>query len=194
MMTHEKCFNRFLLLWAVELISAIGSGLTAFALVATSFQSTGMASAAGMILLVSFLPSFLIRPLAGAMADRFDRRKIMIIGNLGAAGSIGFILAREIHSPGSINLFYPGLAGASLFTGLINPAYKATVSELLPESLYKRAGGLNQLLSAAPLLLSPIITGFLMKFSPLRTILLADIVTFLISAGGITLLYRLLSR
>lgn len=60
-----RSFNKFLLLWFGEFISAIGSGLTAF------------------------LPSFLFAPIAGVFADRYDRRLLMVLGDSLSASLFG---------------------------------------------------------------------------------------------------------
>ena len=90
-MTGKKIFKRFLTVWAGELLSSIGTGLTAFTLTAHAFIKTGLASGPSMILLASFLPSFLLRPLGGILADRMDRRLLMITGSLGSALGVRMI-------------------------------------------------------------------------------------------------------
>ncbi|PTQ55681.1 MAG: Macrolide-efflux protein [Candidatus Carbobacillus altaicus] len=69
-------------------MSSIGSGMTAFSLVVYAFERTQMATSVALITLLSFLPSILLRPIGGVLADRFDRRAMMIIGDLGSASAI----------------------------------------------------------------------------------------------------------
>ena len=75
----NKSFKKFLLLWSGELISAIGSGLTSFGLGIYVYQQTGRVSSTALITLLAFLPSLLLSPIAGVLADRYDRRLLMIL-------------------------------------------------------------------------------------------------------------------
>ncbi len=180
--------SRFLTLWTLEMLSSIGSGLTVFALTAYVFTNTGRAGSSSTILLVSFLPSFLIRPFAGVLADRFNRLNIMIFGNAASAAVMALLLIPSGGTLGTDITSYSALAGISLLGGVMNPAYKASVSDLVPPSLYSRAAGMNQMVSGAPLLLSPFAAGFMMAHWSIKTILITDIISFLIAASGISVL------
>lgn len=178
----KRAFRRFLIIWSGELLSSLGTGLTAFALTVYAFEQTGQAGSSARILLASFLPSFLLRPVGGVLADRMDRRVLMIIGNTGSAAGISLILIMLSLDQGKPGVLYPGIILCSSFSAFLNPAYKASVSDLVPSRLYSRVSGLIQLAGAAPLLLSPLIAGVLMAFLDIRYILTADVMTFLISA------------
>jgi len=84
MNVQNKNFKGFFIIWLGQLMSAIGSGLTAFALGVYVFQKTQSATSFSLIILFSFLPSFILHPFGGVLADRFDRKNMMIIGDLGA--------------------------------------------------------------------------------------------------------------
>ena len=67
-----------------------------------------------------------------------------------------------------------------MFSSLLEPSYKATVSDLLTEDQYSKASGLNQL-GSAKYLISPLIAGFILKHSDISLILLIDIFTIIIT-------------
>ncbi|MBW4636468.1 MAG: MFS transporter [Iphinoe sp. HA4291-MV1] len=86
----------FIFIWFGQIISAIGSGLTSFALGIWVYQRTGSATDLALISLFATIPRIAISPLAGALVDRWNRRYCMIISNFGAAVSIvaiAFLLA-----------------------------------------------------------------------------------------------------
>ena len=85
----------FRVLWFGQLISTIGSGMTAFALGVYVFQRTNSATDFAWIFLVGMLPRAIFSPIAGVLADRFDRRRLMIASDLGAmiGPGIAFALA-----------------------------------------------------------------------------------------------------
>ena len=178
----NKAFYGFLVIWAGEFLSGIGSGLTAFALAAYAFRQTGLASSAAMIYLCTFLPAFLLRPAGGVLADRMDRRLLMIAGNLGSGLGIAIILLLMNVNKDALWLIYPGAVLSSVFTAVHSPSYKASVSDFLPKELYEKASGMLQLSGTAPLLAAPFIAGLLMSFFDIYLILIIDILTFLISA------------
>lgn len=74
----------FCLVWFGQLISLIGSGLTGFALGVWVYQTTGSATQFSLIYFCTELPVILVAPIAGAIADRWDKRKVMIISDAGA--------------------------------------------------------------------------------------------------------------
>ena len=82
--------SQFLVVWVGQLVSAIGSGLSAFALGVYAFRSTGLATSYALIVLCAFLPSFVLKPVGGVLADCFDRRLLIVIGDLGAAAGLAF--------------------------------------------------------------------------------------------------------
>lgn len=174
----NKSFGRFLIVWLGELVSCIGSGLTAFSLGVYVYQRTQTATSVALVTLCAFLPSILLSPIGGVLADRFDRRLMMILGDLGSASGLVFVLV--IMLTGNIELWqiYLGVALSSVFVALLEPAYKATVTDLLTEEQFAKASGLVQIAGSSKFLLSPIIAGFLMSITDIKTILIIDIMTF----------------
>jgi MFS family permease len=82
-------------------------------------------------------------------------------------------------------VIYTGVAASSVFVALQNPAYKASVTDLLDEEAYSKAGGLMQLSESSRFLISPILAGFLLSFMKIEYILMVDIATFLIAVFSV---------
>ncbi|MCX7709932.1 MAG: MFS transporter [Clostridia bacterium] len=177
----NNLFAKFLIVWFGQLISNIGSGLTAFTLGVFVYQKTHSATSYALIILFSFLPSLLLKPVGGVLADRFDRRLMMIIGDLGSALGLLFILGFTISGNLAVWQIYAGAAISSIFAAFQNPAYKASVSDFLTEEMYARASGLMQLASSSQYLVSPVISGILFSLMDIEYILMIDISTFLIA-------------
>ncbi len=181
-----------MVLWAGQLMSGLGNGMTAFALGVYVFGQTRSVSGFALIALCLYLPSILLRPLGGVLADRFDRRIMIVIGEIGSAAGVVFILASlltGLAGPGAYWKLYLGITVSSAFTALQSPAYKASVTDLLTEGQFSRAGGMVQLASSAQHLLSPILAGILMSAGNIITILIIDISTF-----GLAILAALIIR
>ncbi len=181
MKQSNKSFHKFLFLWSGELISAIGSGLTSFGLGVYVYQLTGKASATALITLLAFLPSILLGPFAGVLADRYDRRLMMILGDSLSALGLFFILFCMLGGEIRIWQICIGVVISSVFSSLLDPAYKATVTDLLTEDQYSRASGLVQAAGSAKYLISPIIAGLLLSVSDIKLLLIIDICTFFVT-------------
>ncbi|WP_245742619.1 MFS transporter [Fontibacillus panacisegetis] len=98
MNSSGKSFRKFLLLWSGQLTSAIGSGLTSFGLGIYVFQQTGKASAMALVTLLAFMPSLLLSAFAGVLADRYDRRLLMMLGDSLSATGLIYILISDIKT------------------------------------------------------------------------------------------------
>ncbi|MFS0557831.1 MFS transporter [Brevibacillus sp. 179-C9.3 HS] len=190
MSVMDKAFRRFLIMWLGQLFSAIGSGLTAFALGVFVFQKTQSTMSYSLIILFSFLPSFLLLPISGVLADRFDRKKMMIIGDIGSIAGIMFILLVMLSGHMELWHIYVGVAISSISAALLNPAFKAAVSDLVSEEMYSQASGLIQLASSAQYLISPLIAGFLLTVFDIKLVLLIDIITFLLAVGAVLMIMK----
>lgn len=76
-----------------QLIAKTGNGLTPFALTIYAYQHTGLSTSVALITLAGFLPAVLLAPPAGVLADRFDRTRLMAIGNIICAVALGLVWA-----------------------------------------------------------------------------------------------------
>ncbi len=178
---QKKSFNTFLIFWTGQLISGIGSGLTGFALGIYVFQKTHSATYYSLVLLTSFLPSLLLKPIGGTLSDRMDRRLLMIMGDLGSAVGVLFIVMMMYAGNDSLWVIYAGTFISSIFVAFQNPAYKASITDLVEKDFYTKASGLMQLAESSRYLVSPIIAGFLMKWVDIKLILMLDAASFLIA-------------
>ncbi|BAH41725.1 conserved hypothetical membrane protein [Brevibacillus brevis NBRC 100599] len=190
MNAHDKAFRRFLIIWSGQLLSAIGSGLTAFALGVFVFQQTQSTMSYSFIILFSFLPSFLLLPFSGVLADRFDRKKMMIIGDIGSIAGILFIFLVMLSGRMELWHIYLGVGISSISAAILNPAYKAAVSDLVSEEMYSQASGLIQLASSAQYLISPLIAGLLLSTFDIQLVLLIDMMTFLLAVGAVLMIMK----
>ena len=180
-MNDKKSFHKFMLLWAGGFISAIGSGLTSFGLGVYVFQQTGSASAVALVTLFAFLPSLLLSPVAGVLADRFDRRLLMILGDGLSAIGILYILICTLSGGAQLWQICVGVTVSSVFSSLLEPAFKATITDLLTEEEYTKASGLVGISNSAKFLISPILAGLLLAIANIELLLIIDIGTIFLT-------------
>ena len=180
-MKRNTNLRRFILLWAGELISSIGGGLTSFGLGVYIFQQTGSAASMSLITLLGFLPTLLLSVPAGVLVDRYDRRLLMMIGDGCSALGILFILICMMKGGASLIQICIGVLISAVFSALLEPAFRATITDLLTKEEYSRAGGLVSLAGSARYLLSPVLAGFLLTISDVKLLLVIDICTFFLT-------------
>ncbi|NMD38536.1 MAG: MFS transporter [Christensenellaceae bacterium] len=181
----SKGFKQFLILWLGDLIASIGSGMTAFGLGVYVWQLTGSALDVGMVETAALLPAILLAPIAGVLADRYDRRLLMVLGDFVSA--LGLILMLILMALGNIKVlqivFCVGFN--SVFVSLLSPAFKATITDLLSEEEYTKASGMMGISSSSKFLISPVLGGIIMAAFGMEVILLIDIFTIFITIMAI---------
>ena len=174
-------YGRFLLLWAGEFISSIGGGLTSFGLGLYIFQKTGSAADMALLTFLGFVPCLLLTAPAGVLADKYDRRLLMMIGDGLSGLGVLFILICMLTGEAQLWQIYLGTTISSVFSALLGPSYTATITDLLTKEQYSKANGLISMAGSARYLFSPVIAGFLLAVSDIKLILIIDICTFFLT-------------
>lgn len=171
----------FLVVWAGQLISTIGSGLTVFALDVWIYQETGSITLFALNMLAYAMPSLLLSPIAGALADRWDRRLLMILSDTGAGlSTLVIAILAFTHHLEVWHIYLATIVNASCGT-FQWPAYSAATTLLVPKNQLGRASGMLQIGEATSQLIAPAIAGGILVTVGLQGVILVDFVTFLIA-------------
>lgn len=182
--------KKFMTIWVGEFISSIGSGMTAFAVAIYVYQQTASVTLVSLVALLAFLPMILLSPVGGILADRYDRRLMMILGDSLSVLGLLIIFVSIQTGKGGFLLLCIGVTISSVFVSLLEPAYRATVTDLLSEDEYARASGLVQIAANAKYLLSPFIAALILTVTDIRAILLFDMATILVTVLTISSVRR----
>jgi len=186
--------KKFMTIWAGEFIANIGSGMTAFALSVYVYQLTKSVTWVSVITILAYLPTILLNPVGGILADRFDRRLMMICGDLFSAIGLIYILISIQTGHGGMTPILIGLIINSVFVSLLDPSYKATVTDLLTEEEYAKASGLVQIAGNAKYLISPALAGLILGFADIRVILIIDICTIFVTVFAVASVRRTIEK
>ncbi len=165
-------------IWVGQLVSLFGTQLTGFGVSVWVFQQTHSATRYAMIALVATLPTLLLGPLAGAVADRKSRRLVMLAGDMGSA--LGTLALLVLFATGTIELWHLYLlVGATSVCSVFQaPAFQAAITTLVPKRQYGRVGGLLSLAPALVNLAAPPLAGFLLVRVGIERVLLLDLASF----------------
>jgi DHA3 family macrolide efflux protein-like MFS transporter len=171
----------FRIVWLGQLLSVLGSGLSAFALGVWVYQQTGSATQFTLILFAGAIPGVLLMPFAGLLADRWDRRLTMILSDAGAA--LGTVMLAVMFYTHHVVIWqiYVVLAFSSAFAAFQRPAYSAAISQMVPKEDLGRANGQVRTVQAVAQLFAPLLAGILLAFVPITTIFLIDLATFAVA-------------
>lgn len=171
----------FIFIWFGQLVSTIGSGLSNFALDVWVYQRTGSVTQFALAALSSQLPYILMLPIAGTLVDRWNRRYCMIISDSGLALSILAVAILLVTGRLEVWHVYVASAVGSLFGAFQEPAYSASIPQLVPKEQLGRANGMSQLGESVARLLSPVLGGLLVITIRLEGVIIIDFVTFFFS-------------
>lgn len=183
----QNAFRIFSLLWFGAFINAIGSGLTTFALTVTLFETSQSTLLAAMVAIVGLLPRIILSPIAGTLVDRFDRRLMMILGDglsgLGVLMILWQFKGKTTLTSENVSLLwiFMGLFISATFSTLTQPAFKASISDILSKDQYSKAASMNQINESVSYLFSPMLASILLIFFPIQYLLVIDFLTIFVT-------------
>src|SRR5512140_1376815 len=165
--------------WLGQVISFIGSGLTSFALGVWVLQKTGESTQYALISMFFVLPGVLLGPLAGTLIDRWDRRKAMLISDLGAG--LSTLSIAVVYLLGGLQVWYIYLAVflSGAFGSLRMPSLQAAMTQMIPHKNLGRTSGMMEIVTIGEYLIAPTVAGGLMGSIGLAGIVMIDFSTFL---------------
>ncbi len=173
----------FTFVWIGQLVSVLASSATSFALTIWAYQTTGSATALGILSTSFLIPFLVLSPIAGAMVDRYNRKLMMMVSDVAAA--VATIAVLVLHTTGGLAIWH--LYVTTILLGLGNtfqwPAYSAAISTMVPKEQYQRASGMMGLVDSGPGVLAPVLAGALYPIVGLTGILVLDIATFVLAVS-----------
>ncbi|HEY4694126.1 MAG TPA: MFS transporter [Bellilinea sp.] len=174
---ENNWLRRFAPLWGGQAVSLLGSRLVQFALVWHLTVQTGSTAVLATATLVAMLPEVFLGPFAGALVDRWDRRKVMIFADAAVAlTTLGLVL---LFLSGAVQIwqiyvamFLRGLGGAFHW-----PAMQASTSLMVPKKHLSRLSGANQALQGLLTIAAPPLGALLLSVMPMQWVLSIDLGT-----------------
>jgi len=171
----------FFTIWGAQALSLFGSELVGFALIWWLTETTGSATVLATATIVSQIPAIILGPFAGALVDRWNRRRVMQFAD-GAIAVATAVLAL-LHWSGNLD---PWHVFALMFVRSIGggfhwPAMMASTSLMVPDEHLSRVAGMNQTLRGISAIAMPPLAALLLAVIPLSSMLAIDMVTALVA-------------
>jgi MFS family permease len=172
--------RQFRLLWLGQVVSQMGDWFDTIAVYTIVLSLTGSGRAVGLVMVARFLPSVVMGPLSGVVADRFSRRSIMITADLlRAVVVLGFILVRR---PDQMWLVYTITVLQLAFSAFFEPAKTAAIPSIVSDRELTAANAISSVTWSAMLTLGAAIGGFVAGWFGPNVAFVLDSVSFVASA------------
>jgi Na+/melibiose symporter-like transporter len=175
----------FGLLWAGGLISETGDWFLLVGLPVWVFKVTGSSLVTATVFLVGLLPSLVVGPLAGVLADRWDRRRTLVVVSLAEALFLLPLLA--VDGPDRLWIVYLVMAVEASLGQLNDPARNALVPSLVSRNDLVAANALIGLNSNLARLVGSPLGGVLVELAGLPGLVIGDAISFLLGAALLAL-------
>jgi len=167
-------------LWAAQLVSLGGDWFNTVALLGLTLELTGSALASGLVLAASILPGFLIAPIAGPMADRFNRRTLMIGSDvIRVFLALGMLL---VDSRATVWIGIACLTGISTFGAIFYPASGASLPNLVSDDELAAANTLMSASWGTMLAIGAALGGWVATYLGRDTAFIINAASFVLSA------------
>lgn len=181
----------FLILWATQSLSQLGSAMTAFALTLWLYQKTGSALQTALLAICSYAPYVALSIFAGALSDRWDKKKTMLCcDTFAACCTLGILvlLKTDLLMPWHLYIL-------NALTGLMNtvqqPASEVAMTLITPKQYYQKTSGLTSFSNSLVTILNPILATAVFAFGGMDGVILCDLLTFLLAFAALALFIKL---
>jgi MFS family permease len=189
--TDSHGLRSFFIIWIGQLVSLVGSQLTGFALGVWVYDQTHSVMLLAITQVAFQAPQIILSPLAGVLADRWDRRTAMIVSDFGAGLAVLVAAVLYINDLLEPWMVIPINLWMSSFSALMWPAYTASITLLVPKEQYGRANGFVQLGEALTQIAGPALAGVFYVTIRLGNMALIDFASYLFSVILMILFVRI---
>ncbi|WP_026653578.1 MFS transporter [Butyrivibrio proteoclasticus] len=191
MKNRIKELKDFYIIWSTQSLSQLGSAITGFALTLWIYEKTGSALSTAALTICTYAPYVIMSIFAGAITDKFDKKKTMLICDLLAA--LTTVIVFVLYKTDMLTMWHLYVINA--FSGLMNtvqqPASEVAYTLIVPKEHYQKTSGFQQLSRSLISIGNPIIAAALYGFAGLDLAIAVDLFTFAIAFAALLFFIRL---
>ena len=188
---NNKSLRDFYILWSTQSLSQLGSAITGFALTLWLYEKTGLALSTATLTICTYAPYVVMSIFAGALSDKFDKKKTMLICDLLAA--LSTVVVFILYKTDTLAVWHLYLI--NVISGLMNtvqqPASEVAYTLVIPKEYYQKTGGLQSLSRSLVSIGNPIIAAALYGIAGLNAVIAVDLTTFVIAFTALALFIKL---
>ena len=181
LITDIREMKDFLLLWLTQSFSGFGSAVTGYALVIWSYTQQGSALTTALLMVCSYTPYVLCSIFAGALSDRWDKKKTMLVCDTLAALCTLTVLILLKTDQLRIWHLYVINAVSGLMNTVQQPASEVAITAIVPEKHYQKTSGLWSASDSLKTILTPVAATALLGLFGMDAVILFDLFTFAVA-------------
>ncbi len=190
-MKTKRDLKYYLLFWSTQSLSTLGSGMTGYALTLWLYLNSGSALKTALLSVCSYAPYVLMSMFAGALSDRWDKKKTILACDLFAAACTVSVLA--LIRTNSLEVWH--LYFVNALSGLMNtvqqPASEVAATLLIPKEYYQKTSGLRSFSQSLNSILMPVAATALFGLAGMEGVIVFDLATFAVAFVCLWLFIRL---
>ena len=190
-MKDEKSLRDFTVLWSTQSLSQLGSAMTGFALTLWLYEKTGSALSTAALTICTYAPYVDMSIFAGAISDRYDKKRTMLVCDALAALTTLLVFALYKADLLRVGHLYAVNAVSGLMNTVQQPASEVAYTLLVPREYYQKTSGLQSLSRSAITIGNPLIASALYGLAGLDAVIAVDMVTFAVAFLALLCFVRL---
>ena len=177
-MMKSKQLKPYVMLWSTQALSTLGSGMTSYVLILWLYLRSGSALRTALLSVCSYAPYVLMSIFAGALSDRWNKKKTMLVCDLLA--TLSTVTVFLLIKTNSLNDWH--LYALNALNGLMNtiqqPASEVAATLLIPKGYVQKTSGLRSFSHSLNSILTPVLATTLFTFAGIDSVILVDLITF----------------
>ena len=181
----------FYLLWSTQSLSQLGSAVTGFALTLWLYEKTGSALSTAGLTICTYAPYVVMSIFAGAITDKFDKKRTMLVCDTLAA--LSTVTVFILYKTDALCVWHLYLI--NMISGLMNtvqqPASEVAYTMVIPKEYYQKTGGLQSLSRSLVSIGNPIIAAALYGIAGLDAAIMVDLFTFAVAFVALAAFIRI---
>lgn len=194
MKSEYSKLKSYLLLWSTQSLSALGSGMTSYALVLWLYLKSGSATRTALLAVCSYAPYVVMSIFAGALSDRWNKKRTMLVCDcIAALSTVAVLVLIRANRLTEWHLY-----ALNALNGLMNtvqqPASEVAATLLIPREYYQKTSGLRSLSQSLNSILTPVFATALFALAGIEWVIAADLMSFALAFLTLLLFIRIPER
>ena len=187
----ENGLKNFYVLWITQSLSQLGSAMTGFALTLWLYEKTGSALSTAALTICTYAPYVIMSIFAGAISDKFDKKKTMLVCD--AVAALGTVLVLVLYKTDLLSVWH--LYAVNAFSGLMNtvqqPASEVAYTLVTPKKFYQKTSGLQSLSRSLISIGNPLLASALYGLAGFEAVIAVDLSSFAVAFAALLFFIKL---
>jgi MFS transporter, DHA3 family, macrolide efflux protein len=174
-----------------QTISLFGSALVQYAIMWHITLTTKSGVMMTLFIICGFIPTFILSPIAGVWADRYNRKTLIILADALIATATLLLAIVFFMGYDSIWLLFVMSAVRAIGTGIQTPAVGAIIPQIVPKDHLTKINGINGSIQAIIMFVAPMVSAALLAMTSIEIIFFIDVITAMIAIFALMTFFKI---